>query len=178
MEWRDEASKRGTAVRAQFKFRREDYKQLLLSWPRPIWRGLIQVLMPIVGYPLLVFGSLGIYLTGLHASSAWTYVEIFGLVFVLAHPLFLRFELSRDYKSQEFEICIQESGVEIKSHEKTTQYSWSDFSHFRGTRKHFILFFPNGALVVPIRVFSDEALNAVRTFLWRNLPENSPFRRD
>jgi hypothetical protein len=159
-------------LRTQFRLGRDDYRRSLMSRPRSIWHGVVLSLMPIVGFPLLIFGSIGIYFERSRAISGWAFVAISGLILVLGRPLLIWIELRREYKGpQDFELFVQESGIEVKSRERTSQYNWSDFSYFTTTPKHFILFFPSDALLFPKRAFSAEERDAFSSILWRHVPD-------
>src|ERR1700746_2673888 len=129
--------------------------------------------MPVVGFPLLVFGGFGVYFTRLHVSFGWLLVAVVGLIFILGRPLLMWIELSREYKQpQELEVFVQESGIEIRVGGRTSQYDWSNFSYFKPTQSHFILFLASDAIVLPKRALSQEECNALDSLLHRNLRDS------
>lgn len=163
------------AMKAQFQFQRGDYKTLLHVRPGATGRKVIHGLTLVVGFPLLVVGAVGMYFVRPHFSSGWTIVAGLGVVLVVGRTLILWAEMARQYKGpQEVEVEIQDSCIDVKSSTRTGRYNWSDFSHFRSTANHFILFFPDDALLLPKRAFSIEERNMLNSLLWRNLPDRVP----
>ena len=102
-------------------------------------------------------------------SSRWGGIAAFGLILVAFPRLLMSVRLRKAQKgAPEIVLSIGDSGVEEQNSTKT-EFHWSNFSHFRETKKHFILYLAKDALVIPKRAYTPEQLININELLKRRV---------
>ena len=157
------------ALRAQYRLSREDSEELLRIRCRQEWYGILLTLIPAIGCTLLAFGAAGLFYDRRHLRN-WTSLAVLGAILVLVR----RFVFWAEWRSKRkvvhpFEIVLDETGIVARGPGDEEHYEWSDFSNFKETKRHFVLFHHRKVLLLPKRAFTTQDLNVLSTFLRRNL---------
>lgn len=158
-------------IAVRYRLDRNDFEQLAKVGYEGTWfPGLAFWLAEVTGLTVTFFGLYGcVYLH----SFRWGAVAAFGLT-VVAVPRLLMSMRVRKAKNgaPEIVLSIGDSGVEEQNSTKTelkAMFHWSNFSYFRETKKHFILYLAKDALVIPKRAYTPEQLIDINDLLKRHV---------
>jgi hypothetical protein len=105
--------------------------------------------------------------------SQWAVIALVAIPFLLLPKWFLRRDyFRRDNQSPEIELKIDEDGIRTEniSHlGSEKQFNWNDFSHYRESSKHYLLYPAKGVLVIPKRIFDPDEIASFDGLLRRKL---------